>query len=61
MPEHRGQGLLNVIMGAVAIDAKADSCLEIRLYVHRDNARSVRAYKKAEFQPSDYQIMSKKL
>jgi len=60
-PGHRGKGLLNVMMDAVAVDAKADSCLEIRLYVHRDNARAIRAYQKAEFQPSDYQIMSKKL
>ena len=60
-PKHRGQGLLNVMMDAVAVDAKADSCLEIRLYVHRDNSVAIRAYQKAEFQPSDYQIMSKKL
>jgi len=60
-PGHRGKGLLNVMMDAVAVDAKADSCLEIRLYVHRDNARAIRAYQKAEFQPSDYQIMSKQL
>ena len=61
VPGHRGKGLLNVMMDAVAVDAKADSCLEIRLYVHRDNARAIRAYQKAEFQPSDYQIMSKQL
>jgi len=61
VPEHRGRGLLNVMMDTVAVDAKADSCLEIRLYVHRDNARAIRAYQKAEFQPSDYKIMTKKL
>jgi len=61
VPEHRGKGLLNVMMDAVAVDAKAASSLEIRLYVHRNNARAIRAYHKAEFQPSDYQIMSKKL
>jgi ribosomal protein S18 acetylase RimI-like enzyme len=61
VPEHRGKGLLNIMMDAVAVDAKADSCLEIRLYVHRDNARAIRAYQKAEFQHSNYQIMSKKL
>ena len=60
-PEHRGQGLLNVMMDAVVSDANASSCLEIRLYVHRDNAVAIRAYKKAEFHPSDYQIMTKQL
>ncbi|NRP16464.1 GNAT family N-acetyltransferase [Marinobacterium sp. xm-a-152] len=59
-PKHRGQGLLNVMMDTVAVDAKADSCLEIRLYVHRDNSVAIRAYQKAEFQPSDYKIMTKK-
>lgn len=60
-PAHRGQGLLNVMMDAVETDSRADSCLEIRLYVHRNNAAAIRAYEKAQFTPSDYQIMARKL
>ena len=61
VPELRGHGPQDVILDAVAVDAKAHSCLEIRLYVHRDNSTAIRSYQKAEFQPSDYPLLSKKL
>lgn len=60
-PAHRGNGLLKVMLDTVTAEAKSASCLEIRLYVHRDNTVAVRAYKKANFQPSDYQIMTMEL
>jgi RimJ/RimL family protein N-acetyltransferase len=56
-PDYRGQRLMPVLLAAVRAAARAENALEVRLYVHRDNARAIRAYHKAGFTDLPYQIM----
>lgn len=58
-PAHRGQGYLDVLIGAVADAARDERCLELRLYVHNQNKSAIRAYEKVGFTNSPYVIMSK--
>ena len=57
-PAHRGKGYLGVLIGSVADAARAQSCLELRLYVHKQNKLAIRAYEKVGFSKSPYVIMS---
>ena len=57
-PGHRGKGCLRILVDAVVEAARAEKCLELRLYVHKQNQAAVRAYRKAGFTDSPYLIMS---
>ena len=57
-PEYRGRGLTRTLLQAVKDSAVEDGALEIRLYVHRQNANAIRAYLRAGFVNTDYQIMA---
>lgn len=57
-PAYRGQGLMPRLLDAVRAAARAENALDLRLYVHHDNARAIRAYRKAGFSDLPYQIMS---
>ena len=56
-PEYRGRGLLEMLIQTVRESARQSNALELRLYVHKDNARAIKAYKKTGFVDSDYRIM----
>ena len=56
-PEYRGRGLLEMLIQTVRESARQSNALEVRLYVHKDNARAIKAYKKTGFVDSDYRIM----
>ena len=58
VPECRGQGLMGPLLEAVRSAARAENALELRLYVHAGNQRAMRAYRKAGFAPSEYQLMT---
>ena len=58
-PDCRGKGYLNTLLDAVAEAARTRKCLELRLYVHKDNRAAMRAYEKAKFRDSPYLIMSR--
>ena len=58
-PNCRGKGHLNTLLDAVAEAARTRKCLELRLYVHKDNRAAMRAYEKAKFRDSPYLIMSR--
>lgn len=60
-PEARGRGLLSRLVDRVKAEARADSAPELRLYVHRDNARAIHAYHRIGFAPRPYQIMAQRL
>lgn len=60
-PENRGKGLINHLLTEVQKQAQSQKALDIRLYVHRENTRAIRAYKKQGFCDSDYVIMTKKI
>lgn len=56
-PEYRGKGLMNHLLDAVKSALKRQSGLELRLYVHKNNKTAIKAYEKAQFRKSDYEIM----
>ena len=57
VPEHRGQGHISKLLDAVAKEIRNQNGLELRLYVHRNNTRAIRAYEKVGFGKSPYEIM----
>jgi ribosomal protein S18 acetylase RimI-like enzyme len=58
VPAARGRGLLARLVAHVSQLAAAAKAPELRLYVHHDNARAIRAYEKLGFQALSYRIMS---
>jgi len=56
-PEHRGRGLLEALIQAVKESARQNKALDLRLYVHKKNARAIRAYQKSGFVDADYRVM----
>lgn len=60
-PEHRGRGLFGRAMDEVAVWANTQGFLEIRLQVHAENSRAVRAYEKAGFEGGRYKVMTRAL
>lgn len=58
-PSHRGKGYLSILIDSITSAARAQKCLELRLYVHTANRAAVRAYEKAGFGGSPYRIMTR--
>jgi ribosomal protein S18 acetylase RimI-like enzyme len=56
-PEHRGRGHMKKLIQTVKESAIQHKALDLRLYVHKNNKRAIRAYIKSGFVDSDYQIM----
>jgi GNAT superfamily N-acetyltransferase len=57
-PEFRGKGWMEKLMGTVRQAARDGGALELRLYVHRNNHKAIRAYQKVGFAESEYRIMT---
>ena len=57
-PEARGRGLVEQLVDHVRACAGAAGSPEVRLYVHHDNARAIRAYERIGFRTLSYRIMS---
>jgi len=60
-PDYRGKGLIELLLNTVKDAAKDNHALDLRLYVHKLNARAIKAYRKSGFCDSDYQIMRMEL
>jgi len=58
LPEFRGKGLMERLIQALKDTARNEDALELRLYVHKNNAQAISAYQKAGFFDSDYRIMT---
>ena len=58
LPEFRGKGLMQRLIQALKDTARNEDALELRLYVHKNNAQAISAYQKAGFFDSDYRIMT---
>jgi RimJ/RimL family protein N-acetyltransferase len=56
-PDHRGKGYMPQLIAAVRNEMHSRNGLELRLYVHKDNIKAIRAYEKASFEKSPYEIM----
>jgi ribosomal protein S18 acetylase RimI-like enzyme len=48
---------LSQLLDAVKDEAQTQGGLDLRLYVHEDNNRAVKAYRKSGFRESKYKIM----
>ena len=57
MPDYRGIGLLETLLEEIKLAAKNEGAIELRLYVHKENNRAIKAYKKVGFCISDYKMM----
>ena len=57
LPEYRGMGLMEMLLNEVKSAAQNEDAVELRLYVHKDNTRAIKAYQKAGFYNSDYKMM----
>ncbi|MEE4380734.1 MAG: GNAT family N-acetyltransferase, partial [Pseudomonadales bacterium] len=57
VPEQRRKGCMQILLDAVEAEMEARGGLELRLYVHRENVPAVKAYEKAAFERSPYEIM----
>ena len=57
LPSHRGRGLMNELLQEVKSAARKEGAIELRLYVHRNNKRAIKAYQKVGFSDSDYIMM----
>lgn len=56
-PEHRGRGLMKELIQTVRTAARRGKALDLRLYVHKNNERAIKAYIKSGFVDADYRIM----
>ncbi|MGD2179278.1 MAG: GNAT family N-acetyltransferase [Anaerolineae bacterium] len=59
--EHRGRGLPEMLIEAVAAEARVTGAADLRLYVHEQNVRARRAYRRCGFSDLSYRIMSRPL
>ena len=61
VPEHRGCGLVDLLLDELADAARAGGALDLRLYVHNENQRALEAYRRCGFSEAPYVIMTKRL
>ena len=61
VPDHRGTGLVDLLLNAVADLARMAGALDLRLYVLQSNQRAVAAYRRCGFKVEPYAIMSRGL
>jgi GNAT superfamily N-acetyltransferase len=61
LPEFRGKGYMERLIQALKDAARSEGALELRLYVHKNNAQAISAYQKVGFFDADYRIMTMSL
>jgi ribosomal protein S18 acetylase RimI-like enzyme len=61
VPDHRGRGLVEMLIAAVSAEARNSGAADLRLYVHEHNSRAIRAYRRCGFSGLPYRIMSRDL
>jgi len=57
VPDQRGKGYMPLLLNAVINEMESQNGLELRLYVHQDNRKAIKAYEKSAFEKSPYEIM----
>lgn len=58
-PEHRGGGLIELLLDHLVRAAEAGGALDLRLYARRSNERALRAYRRCGFMEAPYVIMTR--
>jgi ribosomal protein S18 acetylase RimI-like enzyme len=61
VPEHRGRGLVELLLDRIATMARLAGALDLRLYAHNSNERAFRVYRRCGFSTAPYTIMTRKL
>lgn len=61
VPEHRGGGLVDLLLDTVAAAARSAGAIDLRLYVHGANQRAIDAYRRCGFRPAELVIMRRPL
>jgi GNAT superfamily N-acetyltransferase len=61
VPEHRGRGLVGLLLDTVATAARAANAVDLRLYAYGSNRRALRAYRRCGFDETPYVIMRRTL
>jgi GNAT superfamily N-acetyltransferase len=61
VPEHRGRGLVDLILDAVEEEARAAGAIDLRLYAHGSNRRAIEAYRRCGFDETEYVMMRRLL
>ena len=61
LPEFRGKGFMERLIQALKDAARNEGALELRLYVHKNNAQAISAYQKVGFFDADYRVMTMSL
>ncbi|MGE0813194.1 MAG: GNAT family N-acetyltransferase [Vicinamibacterales bacterium] len=61
LPEHRGSGLVDVMLRHLVQEAKATGAIDLRLYGYNTNARALRAYQRFGFREAPYLILTRSL
>ena len=59
VPEHRGSGLLEILLDHLQKAAEEAGALDLRLYAHESNERALRAYRRCGFTVAPYVIMTR--
>jgi GNAT superfamily N-acetyltransferase len=59
--EHRGSGLVDLLLDRVAEAAQAAGALDLRLYAIRSNRRALEAYRRCGFDEAPYIVMTRPL
>ncbi|MGQ0648419.1 MAG: GNAT family N-acetyltransferase [Gemmatimonadaceae bacterium] len=59
VPEHRGAGLVELLLDHLTRTAEAGGALDLRLYARESNARAVRAYRRSGFTVAPSVIMTR--
>jgi GNAT superfamily N-acetyltransferase len=60
VPEHRGAGLVDLLLDHLARTAQAEGALDLRLYAHQGNQRALRAYARCGFTTAPYVLMRRR-
>lgn len=61
LPEHRGHGLVDLLLAYLANAAQAAGALDLRLYALSSNHRALQAYRRCGFDVAPYTVMIKRL
>jgi GNAT superfamily N-acetyltransferase len=60
-PEHRGGGLIDLLLNHLAAEAETAGALDLRLYVNSSNQRAIHAYERCSFNVAPYIIMRREV
>lgn len=61
LPEHRGRGLVELLLHELEQAARAAGAVDLRLYAHSSNHRAIAAYRRCGFDMVPYTIMTRQL